>query len=159
MLLTDFMDRCEAYFEGSGSMVDQPFQSRLAEGAIRCYLTHDEVVGFAHQIPRGFLPPRDTHEDANIPGPGARANEKALTTKMESEWVPALKGLLDIDTDSLPVIWDADFLLGPKTKTGEDTFVLSEINVSAVFPFPEEAVRGVARAALRRMLSKYDGTG
>jgi hypothetical protein len=53
--LAAFMERCEAYFAWSGSMVAQPFQSRLADGMIRCYLVHDQVVGFCHQRPRGLL--------------------------------------------------------------------------------------------------------
>ena len=43
--------------------------------------------------------------------------------------------LLEIDRASLPVIWDADFLYGPKIESGVDSYVLCEINVSAVFPF------------------------
>ena len=57
--LDEFIRRCEPYFGGAGLMVEQPFQSRLAEGMIRAYLTHDEVVGFAHQYPRGLMPPGD----------------------------------------------------------------------------------------------------
>jgi hypothetical protein len=38
-------------------MVEQLFQHRLAEGMIRVYLSHDTVVGFAHQYPRGLLDP------------------------------------------------------------------------------------------------------
>jgi hypothetical protein len=48
----------------------------------------------------------------------------------------------------LPVLWDADFLYGPKTAAGEDSYVLCEINVSSVAPFPESAVAPVAKAAL-----------
>ncbi len=53
--------------------------------------------------------------------------------KAEFEWVPAMGDLLDLDTLSLPVIWDADFLYGPKDESGVDTYVLCEINVSALF--------------------------
>ena len=38
---------------------------------------------------------------------------------------------------SLPVLWDADFLYGPRTASGDDTYVLCEINVSSVIPFPD----------------------
>jgi hypothetical protein len=66
---------------------------------------------------------------------------------MESEWIPGLQKLLDIPTDRLPAIWDADFLYGQKTASGEDTYVLCEINVSAVFPFPDQALPKLAQAA------------
>ena len=35
--------------------------------------------------------------------------------------------------------------MDPKTKTGEDTHVLCEINVSAVFPFPGQATAKIAQ--------------
>jgi len=66
---------------------------------------------------------------------------------MESEWTPQMMQLLDIDAESLPIIWDADFLYGPRTASGEDTYVLCEINVSSVFPFPRTGTLGDSRAS------------
>ena len=51
----EFLGRCEEYFAWSGCVVDQPFRQRLADGLIRCYFVHDEVVGFSHQWPAGLL--------------------------------------------------------------------------------------------------------
>ena len=62
-----------------------------------------------------------------------------------------MQRLLEVDTASLPALWDADFLFGPKDRAGEDTSVLCEINVSAVFPFPDEALEPLARAATARI--------
>jgi len=62
--------------------------------------------------------------------------------------VPAMQRILDLETDALPVIWDADFLYGPKDSTGQDTFVLCEINISCVWPFPPQATNALADAAL-----------
>jgi Domain of unknown function (DUF6815)/Domain of unknown function (DUF1905) len=56
-------------------------------------------------------------------------------------------------TSALPVIWDADFLYGPKNDAGEDPCVLCEINVSAVWPFPPHATQTLAAAAMRRIVS------
>jgi hypothetical protein len=78
---------------------------------------------------------------------------QALRRKMESDWTPAMMRLLDIDPASLPVIWDADFLYGPTTEFGDDTFVLCEIDVSAVFPFPDQASVEIARAAVGHIFS------
>jgi hypothetical protein len=160
MELSDFMHRCEAYFARSGRMVDQAFQARLPEGMIRCYLAQDKVVGFGQQLIRALMPPlpEGASPDAAQPGPrvmhGASAPAfQSLRMKMESEWIPAMRKLLHVDRNSLPVIWDADFLYGPKTPSGEDTYVLCEINVSAVFPFPDEAVQEVAQAAVSCMLA------
>jgi len=123
---------------------------------IRVYLSHDDVVGFAHQYPRGLLPP-----DIELPGgkvfaDAAAAQYRRLRDRMESEWIPELQRTLDLTRASLPVIWDADFLYGPKTDTGEDTYVLCEINASSTFAFPEDAMPTVARAALERLREPRD---
>jgi hypothetical protein len=57
-----------------------------------------------------------------------------------------MQEIVGLDAGALPVLWDADFLLGPATKSGEDTYVLCEINVSSVLPFPPHAPAAVARA-------------
>jgi hypothetical protein len=147
-----FMTGCAEYFSWSGCLVAQAFQERLAEGMIRCYLSHDEVVGFCHQWPQGLL---DAHElrpsavRSAMVGPDAQRYRR-LRDRMQAEWVPRMKELLGLDRDALPVIWDADFLYGPKTAAGEDTYVLCEVNVSAVWPFPPMAAATIAAAALAR---------
>ena len=72
---------------------------------------------------------------------------------MELEWTPQMMQLLGIDTDSLPIIWDADFLYGKRTASGEDSYVLCEINVSSVFAIPDQAPAAIARLALTRLRS------
>lgn len=44
-----------------------------------------------------------------------------------------------------------DFLFGPKTPDGEDTYVLCEINVIAVLPIPDDAPKAIAETTLRRL--------
>jgi len=79
------------------------------------------------------------------------AEFQPLKRLVEQEWVPAMQRLLEIDTEELPVLWDCDFLLGPKHGSGEDTYVLCEINISSVSPFPDSAVSLIARATLARV--------
>jgi hypothetical protein len=62
-----------------------------------------------------------------------------------------MQRLLDIASEQLPVIWDCDFLLGPKNAAGEDSYVLCEINVSSVSPFPDSALAPMAEAVLARI--------
>jgi hypothetical protein len=147
--LDDLFERCELYFAGTGLIVEQPYQPRLAEGMIRAYLTANRVVGFAHQYPHALLPP-----DAE-PGPSGKVFEPAdepryakLRQQLETAWVPDMQQILGLETASLPVIWDADFLYGSTDQNGDDTFVLCEINASSTFAFPEFAMPGVARATL-----------
>jgi hypothetical protein len=63
---------------------------------------------------------------------------------MESEWVPRMMEVLGIDPTCLPIIWDADFLYGPRDASGADTYILCEINVSSVFPIPDQAPAAIA---------------
>jgi len=49
------------------------------------------------------------------------------------------------------MIWDADFMLGAPDADGADTYVLGEINVSSVFPFPDEAPALIAARIADRL--------
>jgi len=161
--LLAFMRRCERYFADEGLIVDQPFQPRLPDGMIRCYMGASKVVGFGHQLIKALIPPPPEGADSPAAQPGPRIMHpasapqfQALRAKMESEWTPQLMQALNIAEDSLPVIWDADFLYGPHDASGEDTYVLCEINVSAVSPFPEQAPPEIARLVQARLQSARD---
>jgi Domain of unknown function (DUF6815) len=154
--LAAFMARCEPYF-AHGCIVDQPFQARLPDGMIRCYMGGDKVVGFGHQLIKALIPPPPEGPDSPAAQPGPRIMHGAdavpfqvLRAKMEAEWTPQMIEVLGIDAASLPIIWDADFLYGPRTASGDDSYVLCEINVSSVFAIPDEAPAAIARLALNR---------
>ena len=156
--LEDFMSRCEPYFGWGGCIIDQPFQLRLTGGMIRCYMGADKVVGFSHQKIKALIspPPEGLEAPATQPGPrnmyGPDAVQfQALRTKMEAEWTPQMMEALEIEQNSLPIIWDADFLYGPRSAAGEDTYVLCEINVSSVFAIPDEAPAAIARLTRERL--------
>jgi hypothetical protein len=161
-----FLERCTEYFVWSGSLIAQPYQHRLAEGMIRCYFVHDQVVGFCHQWPKGLLDPVLPVSAETPASPIPRQTEDAdtpayqlLRARAEAEWLPQMKDLLGIESHALPVIWDADFLYGPKTPSGEDTYILCEINISAVWPHPPQATRKIAEAAEARVLSARAARG
>jgi hypothetical protein len=163
MPLGDFINRCESYFANEGCIIDQAFQARLPDGMIRCYMGADKVVGFGHQLIKALIPPPPEGPNSKAAQPGPRIMHpasapefRALRTKMESEWTPQMMQLLGIDAESLPIIWDADFLYGPRDAAGQDTYVLCEINVSSVFPFPEQAPLEIARLARARVQSKKE---
>jgi hypothetical protein len=156
--LMDFMKRCEAYFGPEGCIIDQAFQARLQDGMIWCYMGQDKVVGFGHQLIKALIEPPPEGPDSKAAQPGPRIMHsasapmfQALRSKMETEWTPRMMRLLDIDRDALPIIWDADFLYGPLTESGEDTYVLCEINVSSVFAIPDEEPEAIARLAAARL--------
>ena len=158
MPLGTFLKRCEPYFEGEGRIINQAYQARLPEGMVRCYLVHDKVAGFGHQAVNALCPvPAEAPPDT-VPATTARLyyspdlpRFQALKHQLESAWVPQLQQRMDINTASLPIIWDCDFLLGKKNNIGDDTYVLCEINVSCVSPFPDSAIDVIANATLERV--------
>lgn len=158
MPLAEFMARCGTYFASNGCIADQPFQPRLPEGMIRCYMGVDKVVGFGHQLIKALMPPPPEGPDSPAAQPGPRMMHgpdaeqfQALREKMEAEWTPQMMEVLGIETGSLPIIWDADFLYGPRTNSGTDSYVLCEINVSSVFAIPDQAPAAIARLVLSRL--------
>jgi hypothetical protein len=158
LALSDFMRRCEAYVTVDGCIVDQPFQPRLPEGMIRCYMGADQVVGFGHQLIKALIPPPPEGPDSatarsgpRIMHPASAAPFQALRAKMESEWTPQMMAVLGLDAAALPIIWDADFLYGPRTASGDDTYVLCEINVSSVFAIPDQAPAAIASLVAARL--------
>ena len=157
MTLDAFSRRCEAYFESGGGMLDQEYQERLTEGMVRCYLVHGRVEGFGLQAINALHPPPPGAPVEAAPRPTPRTYHpptlpgyQSLKRQLEEEWVPPLQQRFGIETGALPVLWDCDFLLGPKTASGADTYVLCEINASSVSPFPESAIVPMARAVVER---------
>jgi hypothetical protein len=85
--------------------------------------------------------------------PATAPEFQTLRLKMENEWVPQMMQLFGLHRDALPIIWDADLLYGPRDAAGGDTYVLCEINVSSVFPIPEQAPAAIAHLAKERLSS------
>ena len=141
-------------FDAAGGFVDQAWQPRLPEGMIRAYMSGDRLVGFGHHLVRALAPP-----DAGPGGPRLYSGAsdprfQRLRALMERTWTPGLARILEIDPDHLPVVWDADFLLGPRGEDGQDSYVLCEINVSSVYPYPEEAPDEIARTLRSRFAAR-----
>ena len=152
LTMDEFLGRCLGYFE-DGCVIDQPFQARLSEGVVRCYMAGDRCAGFGHQKVKALV---DTSAARAEAGPRlytskAEPRFQRLRRLMEDEWTPQLLSLLDISRQDLPMIWDADFMLGPASA---DSYVLGEINVSSVFPMPDEAPADIARQVVDRLSSK-----
>jgi hypothetical protein len=78
---------------------------------------------------------------------------------MEETWLPELMRIVGVNASVLPILWDADFLLGPRTAEGEDTYVLCEINVSSVYPFPDSALVPLAMETVGRLQRRIGQAG
>jgi len=147
--LAEFIANCEAYFAGEGRLIDQPFQPRIVEGMVRCYHCADEVIGFARQFAPGHAEGAPDPNTFGLPAaktmfPPTEAQFTRLRQNLERNWIPRMMTTLGLERSGLPVLWDADFLFGPKTVNGEDTYVLCEINASCITPFPPEAPAKIA---------------
>jgi hypothetical protein len=159
VMLGDFMDRCEEYFVSGGKLIDQPFVPGVRDGMVRAYLVADEVVGFARQHPSMVAAGEPVVAAGAVLGmPSAKAMYDAgadayreLRAKLQIEWVPGLCRLVGLGPSRLPLLWDADFLPGPVSPAGLPTYLLCEINVSSVLPFPTQAPQVLAQALRRRL--------
>ena len=156
LALDEFLERCVEYFE-DGCVVDQPFQSRLGEGVVRCYMAGDRCAGFGYQKVKALVeaPAARAQAGPRLYSFNADTRFQRLRRLMEDEWVPQLTSLLNIPLRDLPMIWDADFMLGPSGADGTNSYVLGEINVSSVFPIPREAPAEIARRVADRLRSKH----
>ena len=156
-----FVERCAAYFAGDGHMIDQPYQARLPEGMTRCYLVHDKVEGFGHQAVNALCPapagaPRDAFPSTTtrLYTPPDNPAFQSLKYQLETIWLPQLMDLFHLSASELPALWDCDFLLGEQMVEGTDRYVLCEINVSSVSPFPESVLKPLALAIRTRIAER-----
>jgi hypothetical protein len=160
MSLAAFIAQCEPYFSRGDGMIDQTYQRRLSEGMVRCYLVRDRVAGFGEQLVNALYPaePGAAADSAPQPGPRlyyppTRADFQRLKDRLEREWLDQLCAIVGVDKAQLPILWDADFLYGDKEADGGDTYVLCEINVSSVYPFPDDALGPIATETLAQIQS------
>ena len=141
--------------DAGGHLIDQAWQPRLREGMLRAYLVEDRVAGFGHQAINAL------HPDEAQPGPRLYhdadwAGGQDLKARLESGWVTQLRERVSLEREHLPLLWDCDFMLG-ESGPGEAThWVLCEINVSSVSPFPQSAIEPIVEA-LRRRIGPSDG--
>lgn len=158
MSLAAFLAQCRPYFARASGMIDQPYQPRLPEGMVRCYMVGDRVAGFGEQLVNALYPapPGAAPSDAPQPGPRlyfppTRPDFQKLKEKLEGQWISELCHLVGLEKSQLPVLWDADFLYGPRDADGADSYVLCEINVSSVYPFPPSALSPLVAETLTRL--------
>lgn len=161
MPLDAFIAMCGPYFHAAPGMIDQAYQPRLTDGMIRCYLVRDRVVGFGEQLVNMLYPssPGAALGTAPLPGPRhyfppTRPDFQRLKEKLERQWVDELCAIVGLSRSRLPVLWDADFLYGPRDADGADTYVLCEINVSSAYPFPPDAMAPLVADTLARLDSR-----
>lgn len=147
MDVADLRATLAPYFEpeAGGHMIDQAWQPRLAEGMVRAYLVGDRVTGFGHQAVNAL------HPDELLPGPRLYHGQdlpdfQGLRQRLESGWVEQLCARAGLAGEHLPLLWDCDFMLGEPTASEPERYVLCEINVSSVSPFPPSCMVPIVQA-------------
>jgi len=145
------------YFEpmNGGHMIDQAWQPRLVDGMVRAYLVADLVAGFGHQAVNALYPARG---DQPAPAAGPRLYHDAgdprfedLKTRLESGWLEQLRVCVGLPQERLPLLWDMDFIPSEPSADGSPRYVLCEINVSSVSPFPPSAIAPLVQALKSRL--------
>jgi hypothetical protein len=151
------LERLAPYFtpEAGGHMIDQAWQPRLAEGMVRAYLVEDRVTGFGHQAVNALFP---AAPGQSPPPPGPRLYHgpdhpafQALKHRLESGWIEQLRDRVGLPRNQLPLLWDCDFLLGEPRPGDPQPWVLCEINVSSVSPFPPASIAPLVQAVRHRI--------
>ena len=159
MDVATFLQRMAPYFEPAqgGHMIDQAWQPRLAQGMVRAYLVRDRVAGFGFQAVNALFPVQPG--DAAVqPGPRIyhgpdKPEFQALKDLLESQWIELLRKRVGLAREQLPMLWDCDFLFGEPAVDQKERFVLCEINVSSVSPFPPSCIAPLVEAVKARFFS------
>jgi len=140
------------YFEpeAGGHMIDQPWQPRLAEGMVRAYLVEGSVAGFGHQAVNALHPDEPLPGTRVYRGPDLEGFQD-LRRHLEGGWVRQLCAATGLPRERLPLLWDCDFLLGARTPSDAERYVLCEINVSSVSPFPPSCIAPIVQAVRGRL--------
>jgi Domain of unknown function (DUF6815) len=152
MDLAALLQRLAPYFEpeAGGHLIDQAWQPRLADGMVRAYLVEDRVTGFGHQAVNALHP--------DVPQPGPRLYHgpdlpefQSLRRRLESQWITLLCERVGLSREQLPLLWDCDFMFGEPTAGNPHRFVLCEVNVSSVLPFPPSSIPPLVAAVKARL--------
>lgn len=153
----DLEQRLVPYFEpaNGGHLVDQAWQPRLVEGMVRAYLVEDRVAGFGHQSVNALYPTKPG-EPPVPPGPrlyhdAGDPRFQGLKRLLEDAWIEMLCCRVSLPRERLPLLWDCDFMLGETAAGGPERYVLCEINVSSVSPFPPSVVAPIVSATAKRL--------
>ncbi|MFO1288499.1 MAG: Cj0069 family protein [Rubrivivax sp.] len=146
------LQRMATYFEPAqgGHMIDQAWQPRLAEGMVRAYLVEDRVTGFGLQAVNA-LHPTDMQPGPRLYHGPDLSQAQLLKQQLESAWIEQLRQRVGLPREQLPLLWDCDFMLGDSAAGAAQRYVLCEINVSSVSPFPPSSIAPLVEAVKARL--------
>jgi hypothetical protein len=148
------------YFDtaNGGHMIDQAWQPRLVDGMLRAYLVEGRVAGFGHQAVNALFPSKPG-EPSVQPGPRlyygpAEPDFQSLKQRLESDWVELLRERVGLAREHVPMLWDCDFMFREPARDDPAGYVLCEVNVSSVSPFPPSATQPLVEAMTARLAER-----
>ena len=86
-------------------------------------------------------------------GPDA-AGFQPLRQRLESGWTTQLRECVGATPERLPLPWDCDFLFGEPRPDDPQRFVLCEVNVSSLSPFPPASIAPLVDAVRWRIADR-----
>jgi hypothetical protein len=105
----------------------------------------DRVAGFGRQ-PVIALDPRMRQPEPRLYHGPELAQFQDLREQLETKWTDMLRERVGLARNRLPLLWDCDFMFGDRAAGAPERYVLCEINVSSVAPFPPEAIGPLVQA-------------
>lgn len=156
--MSGLLRRMAPYFDAAqgGHMIDQAWQPRLADGMVRAYLVEDRVTGFGHQAINALHPTQQQPGPRLYHGPDLPQFQN-LKQQLESGWITQLRQRVGLTHAQLPLLWDCDFLMGESAPGETQRWVLCEVNVSSVSPFPPSSLAPLVAAVKARLRSGASG--
>ncbi len=144
MTVNEFFNTFESHFNQGAMLIDQPWNPNIVNGMVRCYLSANRVAGFGYQEVNALYPL--VNSIFKKPSQRFYYSEECglfrdLKKIMENVWIKRLQQIKKMETNMLPVIWDADFFINDVNEENPaKKYSLCEINASCVSPFPESAI-------------------
>jgi hypothetical protein len=148
LTLDELFEEFTSFFLNGGLLINQEWNKNISNGMVRCYVSGIKVAGFGYQEINALYEINDNGVSSYMP-PGKRYyfTENCglfsdLKKIMGVKWIPELQAKLDIPSNKMPVIWDADFFINSmNSPSAIGKYSLCEINVSCVSPFPPSAIK------------------
>lgn len=160
LTIEEFVASCQPYLpaggEQGGMLLDQPYLPRTPEGELRLLMVHRKLAQVVHRKPAlpgaianvasgskyVYYDPADPHF--------ARLVDSFVGKDMD-----LLMDSLGLEGHHLPLLWTADFVLGPKDADGADTYAAVAFNCNCIaFSQIPHLASNIAEAAVQLCSSR-----
>ena len=139
----EFTNEFNRFFDNGGMLINQQWINNISNGMVRAYITGKKVSGFGYQETVALDPNYPTSKRFYFSEHCGLFQD--LRNILESTWIPQLLETHSISDDKMSLLWDIDFFIEDvNSKYPENKYILCEINVSSVSPFPPSCGKHMA---------------